>query len=181
MLCPETTSSKALYCGLSSVFVSVREVCEAIVDILLPRYINVPSGDRLCDVVASGDFLNVLVPLMANTSQLCHLWRMLWIISTEKGHHSVVMPALVSCDYTFMDIYSGWPGSVHDGRVLTNSKLFQAAEAGTLLPNTTKSINGIDVPLLILGDPASPMLPWLMKPYTDNGRLTAKQLRFTSR
>ena len=85
------------------------------------------------------------------------------------------------CDYTFMDIYVGWPGSVHDAHVLTNSKLFQEAEAGTLLPNTTKPINGIDVPLLILGDPAYLMLPWLMKPYSDNGRLTTKQLRFNYR
>ena len=72
-------------------------------------------------------------------------------------------------------------GSVHDARVLTNSKLFQEAEDGTLLPNTTKSINGIDVPLLSLGDPPYPMLPWLMKPYTDNGWLTVKQLRFNYR
>ena len=94
----------------------------------------------------------------------------------RKGHHSVVMEALVSCDYTFIDIYVGWLGSVHDARVVTNSKLFQEAEAGTLLPNTTKSINGIDAPLLFLGVSAYPMLPWLMKPYTDNGLLTAKQL-----
>ena len=36
-------------------FVSVREVCEAIVDILLPRYIKVPSGDRLHNVVDDFD------------------------------------------------------------------------------------------------------------------------------
>ena len=41
--------------GLFSVFVSVREVCEAIVDILLLRYIKVPSGDRLRDVVDGFD------------------------------------------------------------------------------------------------------------------------------
>ena len=36
-------------------FVLVREVCEAIVDILLPRYIKVPSCDHLCDVVDGFD------------------------------------------------------------------------------------------------------------------------------
>ena len=66
-------------------------------------------------------------------------------------------------------------------RVLANSKLFHEAEAGTYLPNNTKSINGINVPLLILGDPDYPMLPWLMKPYADTGRLTPKQLRFNYR
>ena len=138
----------------------VRKVCEAIVDILLPRYIKVPSGDRLRDVVGDfdckwgfpqcvGAIDGTHIPIMSPTANGLDYFN-------RKGHHSVVMQALVSCDYTFIDIYVGWPGSVHDTHVLTNSKLFQEAEAGTLLPNTTKSINGIDVPLLILGNPATP-------------------------
>ena len=63
-------------------------------------------------------------------------------------------------------------------RVLRNSKLFQEAEAGTQHPDIKKTICGIDVPLLILRDPAYPLLLWLMKSYTDNGRLNAKQWRF---
>ena len=51
------------------------------------------------------------------------------------------MHALISYDYTFLAIYIGWPGRVHDARVLTNSRIFQDTEAGNLLPNITKSIN----------------------------------------
>ena len=76
------------------------------------------------------------------------------------------MQALVSFDYTFMDVYIGWPGIVHDARVITNSRIFQEAEAGSLFPNITKSINGQDIPLLVVGDPAYRLLPWLMKPYS---------------
>ena len=43
---------------------------------------------------------------------------------------------------------------------------------GTLLPNTHRTINGIEVPIVIVGDPTYPLLPWLMKPFADNGRLT---------
>ena len=45
-----------------------------------------------------------------------------------KGFHSA--PALVDHRYSFMDIYIGWPGSVHDARVPTNSYLFAKGEEG---------------------------------------------------
>ena len=31
-----------------------------------------------------------------------------------KGHHFIIMQALVDHEYTLMDIYVEWPGSVHD-------------------------------------------------------------------
>jgi hypothetical protein len=173
--------------GLSSVHVGVKEVCNmpswTSYCLVMSRYYLVIVSRKLyvdgfeckwgfpqCIGAIDGTHIPIIAP---KENALDYFNR--------KGHHSVVMQALVSCDYTFMDIYIGWPGSVHDARVLTNSKLFQEAEAGSLLPNTTRDINGINIPLLILGDPAYPILPWLMKPYSDNGRLTAKQFRFNYR
>ena len=37
------------------------------------------------------------------------------------------------------------------------------------------------MPLLILGDLAYPLLPWLMKPYSDTGHLSQKQVEFNHR
>lgn len=85
---------------------------------------------------------------------------------------------MVSSNYTFIVVYVGWPRSIHDVRVLKNSKLFREAEAGTLLPDIKKAIHGIDVRLHILGDTAYPLLLWLMISYTDNGRLNTKQWCF---
>ncbi len=34
------------------------------------------------------------------------------------------------------------------------------------------------IPLLILGDPTYPLLPWLKKGYCDSGSLSAKQCNF---
>ena len=45
----------------------------------------------------------------------------------------------------------------------------------------TRNINGQDVPLMILGDPAYPLLPWLMKGFADNGRLTEDHINFNYR
>ena len=48
-----------------------------------------------------------------------------------------------------------------------------------LVPNSlTRSINGVNVPGLLIGDAAYPLFNWLMKPFIDNGNLTAEQQRF---
>ncbi len=77
-----------------------------------------------------------------------------------------------------MNLSVGYPGRAHDAHVLANSAVFQRAQAGNLLPDWKKSICGTDVPLVILGDPAYPLLPWLMKPFVDHGGLTAQQKTF---
>lgn len=45
----------------------------------------------------------------------------------RKGGHSVVMQAVVDHFYLFRDIVVGWPGSVHDARVLSNSAIYVKA------------------------------------------------------
>ena len=38
-----------------------------------------------------------------------------------------------------------------------------------LAPNTVQIIGGLSVPVVILGHPAFPLLPWLIKPYSYSG------------
>ena len=70
---------------------------------------------------------------------------------------------------------------MHDARVLANSKVFRRAEEGELFPNQTVDIERIQMPIVLLGDPAYPLMPWLMKPFSDNGRLTKEQHTFNYR
>ena len=62
-------------------------------------------------------------------------------------------------EYKFMNIYVGWPGSVHDARVLAHSVVFDKGETGNLVPDTKHRINGVDVPIVILGVPAYHLFP----------------------
>ncbi len=97
----------------------------------------------------------------------------------RKGFYSIVMQAVVDHKGIFGDVCIGWPGSVHDAQVFENSGLFRKAEDGTLFPSIPeKYIEGVDIPLLILADPAYPLLKWIQKPFSHNGYLTDAQRHF---
>ncbi|XP_052778539.1 putative nuclease HARBI1 [Mya arenaria] len=46
----------------------------------------------------------------------------------RKGFPSVILQAVCDHNMRFIDIYCGWPGSVHDARVLRNSPLCEKAD-----------------------------------------------------
>lgn len=59
---------------------------------------------------------------------------------------------------------------MHDARVLSNSGIFKKANANELFSEVqSKQIGDNDIHPLILGDPAYPLLSWLMKPYPETG------------
>ena len=91
------------------------------------------------------------------------------------------MQALVDFRGLFMDVNIGWAGKVHDARVFSNSSCFIKGNRNVLFPYWPRFMSGIDVPLLVLGDSAYPLLPWLMKPYLDNAHTTPQEQIFNYR
>ncbi|XP_071946061.1 uncharacterized protein [Antedon mediterranea] len=163
----------------------VIETCSAIVDVLQEQYIRFPEGQRLREVVAGfetqfgfpqcagaidGTHLPIIGPVKFHADYY-----------NRKGFYSIIMQAVCDHQYRFTDIYIGWLGKVHDARVFANSPFYDDLCQGNLLPDLPKDIDGVQVPLVILGDPAYPLLPTVMKGYSDNGRLTERQVTFNYR
>ncbi len=169
----------------SSVCLISKEVCAKIVSVLLPQYVKFPTGSAL-SVVVDGFKNQLEFPQCVGAVDGSHIP----IVSphvcpadyyNRKGWHSNVLQGTVDFRGLFIDLYVGWPGRVHDARVFSNSSLCSKGQSKTLLPNKPVTLGGTDVPLVILGDPAYPLLPWLMKAFIDNGRLTSQQRKFNYR
>ncbi|XP_027011351.2 protein ANTAGONIST OF LIKE HETEROCHROMATIN PROTEIN 1 [Tachysurus fulvidraco] len=171
--------------GLSTVFNCVQEFCNAVITMLLPYHIRFPDADKLLEM---STFFNNRwrVPQCVGAIDGTHIP----IIAPEdrpqdyynrKGWHSVVLQAVVDGKGLLWDVCVGYPGSVHDARVLRQSHLWEVLSDGELLGQTKVTISGYDLGYYLIGDPAIPMQKWLMKPFSDTGRLTPEQHTYNYR
>lgn len=91
---------------------------------------------------------------------------------------SVNLQGIVDANLKFIPATVGFPGSIHDGRVLRLSGLYDLAQNEQILSGPTCNINGIEIRPLLAGDSAYPLTSWLVKPYPDRGRLTPEKRKF---
>ena len=165
----------------SSVCCIVKQVCTAIVKVLMKRYIKFPVGQALNEVVDgfkdTWDF-----PNCGGAIDGCHIPMAAPVefhtdFYNRKGWYSMIIQAVADHKYHFTDIHTGWPGSVHDARVFANSPIYKKGMEGLLFSNLTKKVCDKDLPVVLLGDSAYPLLSWLMKPF-PHGSLSHDQQNY---
>ena len=150
-----------------------RQVIETMCDQLLRRFITWPKHDEFraistrFDEMGRHNFPDILgaidgshIPIQAPINNpKCYFNR--------KQFHSIVLQGVCVDDLKFTDVNVGWPGRVHDAKVLRNSSLwdegFHKCDYGNFH---------------LLGDGAYPLKEWLLTPYRDNGHLSQKQTQF---
>ena len=174
--------------GVSTAFVClcIKDVCMAILKKLKPLFISIPKGDDLRDVMrlyklrwgfpaCAGAIDGTHIAIQASHENHTDY-------VNRKSYHSIVMQAVVDCRYLFRDIVVGWPGSVHDARVLSNSELYNMGIQQKLFEeNMDQTICGVNISPVLLGDPAYPLLDWLMKAYPENADTPRWQRNFNYR
>ena len=170
----------------STVCETVHETCQAIVTVLREKYVRFPSSDSL-DAIVDGFQTKWGVPQCVGAVDGSHIpiygpKENHTDYYNRKGYYSIVLQGLVDHRYCFLDVYIGWPGSVHDARVFAHSSLYSQLSKGELLPhNKTITYNRTDIPLFILGDSAYPLETWLIKPFSQNAAATPQQRNYNYR
>ncbi|XP_062409995.1 uncharacterized protein zgc:113227 [Sardina pilchardus] len=171
--------------GISTVLNSVKDFCDAVIKVLLPVHLPVPDETKFEEMATFfserwgvpqcvGAIDGSHIPIIAPEDYASDYFN-------RKGWHSVVLQGVVNGKGQFWDVCVGFPGSVHDARVLKQSELWERLGDGQILNTHTVNISGHDTGYFLIGDPAYPLQRWLMKPFSDTGRLTPEQQRFNYR
>ena len=164
----------------SSVHNCLYSFCIAICELLQRDFINFPDEDEADEISKRFESITHL-PNIVGAIDGSHIP----ITPPEEGNadfinrkcsHSVVLQAIVDDQYLFRDVSCKLPGSCHDVDALKESNFYK--NVGNIMPKGSKSIDGKEIPYVILGDPAYPLLPWLLKNYNYDRNISPEMDSF---
>ena len=91
--------------------------------------------------------------------------------------HDVVVQVVADGEKRFLDIAAGFPGSMHDSRVLRNSSLYCRITNNELLLGPAVRVGGREIKPLLLGDSAYPLSTWFLKLFPE-GKNDPEEINF---
>uniref|UniRef100_K7F5Z7 DDE Tnp4 domain-containing protein n=1 Tax=Pelodiscus sinensis TaxID=13735 RepID=K7F5Z7_PELSI len=155
------------------------QVVKAINRVLLRRVVCLTDPDAVIWGFSALGFPNCGGAIGGMHIPICAPEHQAFQYINHKGYFSFLLQAV--CDHRgqFTDINVGWSGKAHDARVFRNSSVCQRLQAGTFFPDRHIRVGDVDMPVCLVGDAASTLQPWLMKPYM--GHLNPSQQAFNAR
>lgn len=151
--------------------------CDAVKEKMFPQMIKMPNTEEAFVLAARNQNLTNL-PMAIGFIDGSHIPILPPEIGRKdfinrKQYASIVLQAVVDFDVKFRNISCMIPGSAHDATVFKASSLWK--HSSKFMPGGTQLIDDVDVPFYLIGDPAYPLLPWLIKPYLTTATLSAAQ------
>ena len=75
----------------------------------------------------------------------------------RKQDYCIVIQGVADASFKFLDVITGYPGSIHDARILRLSKQQREIDQGTWLNGPSKRIGASEIGPLLVGDSAHPL------------------------
>lgn len=176
---PLRVVSKRFGLGISTCHKLVLEVCSAIRNVLMPKYLQWPEESNLRDIKAEfeslsgipdvvGSMYTTHIPIIAPKISVAAYFNKRHTERNQKTSYSITVQGVVDPRGVFTDVCIGWPGSMPDDQVLEKSALFQRANGGLM--------KGV----WIVGSSGYPLMDWVLVPYTQQ-HLTWTQHAFNEK
>ena len=171
--------SKRFGLGISTCHKLVLEVCSAIRNVLMPKYLQWPVDNALRKIKDSfesvsgipnvvGSMYTTHIPIIAPKISVAAYFNKRHTERNQKTSYSITVQGVVDPRGVFTDVCIGWPGSMPDDQVLEKSALYQRANGGAL--------KGV----WIVGSSGYPLMDWVLVPYTQQN-LTWTQHAFNEK
>ncbi|KAL4564502.1 hypothetical protein LXL04_028566 [Taraxacum kok-saghyz] len=152
--------------GISTCHKLVLEVCSAIKNVLMPKYLQWPDDDSIRTIKNDfssisgipnvvGSMYTTHIPIIAPKISVAAYFNKRHTERNQKTSYSITVQGVVDPRGVFTDVCIGWPGSMPDDQVLEKSALHQRANGGLLKD------------VWIVGSSGYPLMDWVLVPYTQ--------------
>ncbi|KAK5770174.1 hypothetical protein PVK06_046324 [Gossypium arboreum] len=153
--------SKRFGLGISTCHKLVLEVCSAINNVLMPKFLQWPDEKKMKEINEEfelisgvpnigGSLYTTHVPIIAPKVNVAAYFNRKHTERNQKPSYSITVQGVVDQKGIFTDVCIGWPGSMPDDQVLEKSALFQ------------RGLKDV----WIVGNSGYPLMDWVLVPYT---------------